>query len=346
MWFRVVLMLLACVDLATLPVNSARILAVQTVCGKSHWNFMSGVLRALVEGGHTVTAFTPFPDGNQENYTEVDISRDMYCFREQNLKGAVANFSRPVSVIDLMVLLSREQCDTVYANDRMIELMRQNAATPFDLVFIEPLMSECVSYIATLLDVPVIYVIPLSVTSLMEHYNTGHFSNPAVVSHVLAAYGLPTTFVQRLTNTAIFAYELVTSKFTMSLVKRNNPRPYDLVPLYKPSLVFVNSHPVMSASSSIVTNVINVGGIHLNVAKSLPKDILEFIEQSPIGVIYFSFGSTTKMSSLPEHIKKAFLEVLAELPQRILMKYEEELEDKPKNIMTKKWLPQRDILRI
>jgi glucuronosyltransferase len=73
---------------------------------------------------------------------------------------------------------------------------------------------------------------------------------------------------------------------------------------------------------------------------------LEFIEQSPIGVIYFSFGSTTKMSSLPEHIKKAFLEVLAELPQRILMKYEEELEDKPKNIMTKKWLPQRDILRI
>jgi glucuronosyltransferase len=72
---------------------------------------------------------------------------------------------------------------------------------------------------------------------------------------------------------------------------------------------------------------------------------LEFIEQSPIGVIYFSFGSTVKTSSLPEHIKKAFFEALAELPQRILMKYEEELQDKPKNIMTKKWLPQRDILR-
>jgi glucuronosyltransferase len=73
---------------------------------------------------------------------------------------------------------------------------------------------------------------------------------------------------------------------------------------------------------------------------------LEFIEQSPNGVIYFSFGSTVKMLSLPEHIIKAFLKALAELPQRILMKYEEELEDKPKNIMTKKWLPQRDILRI
>lgn len=72
---------------------------------------------------------------------------------------------------------------------------------------------------------------------------------------------------------------------------------------------------------------------------------MEFIEQSQSGVIYFSFGSTVKMSSLPEHIKKAFLTALAQLPQRILMKYEEELEDKPKNIMTKKWLPQRDIIR-
>jgi len=47
---------------------------------------------------------------------------------------------------------------------------------------------------------------------------------------------------------------------------------------------------------------------------------------------------------MPEQIKKALLETFAQIPQRILWKYENELEDIPKNMMIRKWLPQRDIL--
>lgn len=73
--------------------------------------------------------------------------------------------------------------------------------------------------------------------------------------------------------------------------------------------------------------------------------MLKFIEDSPNGVIYFTFGSVIKMSTLPDHIKKSFKEALAKLPQRILWKYEDDqVEDMPKNVMTKKWFPQRDIL--
>jgi len=50
------------------------------------------------------------------------------------------------------------------------------------------------------------------------------------------------------------------------------------------------------------------------------------------------------MSTIPESIKKALLKALGRVPQRVLLKYEDEMEDKPKNIMTKQWLPQRDIL--
>lgn len=50
------------------------------------------------------------------------------------------------------------------------------------------------------------------------------------------------------------------------------------------------------------------------------------------------------MSSIPEHIKKVLIEAFAEIPQRVLWKYENELEKIPKNMMIKKWLPQRDIL--
>lgn len=51
------------------PVDAANILAVETIPGKSHWNVMRSVLRALTERGHTVTVFTPFVDGDRDGYT-------------------------------------------------------------------------------------------------------------------------------------------------------------------------------------------------------------------------------------------------------------------------------------
>lgn len=74
------------------------------------------------------------------------------------------------------------------------------------------------------------------------------------------------------------------------------------------------------------------------------QDILEFIEDSPHGVIFFSLGTVIATSTLPDHIQNAFKDAFAGLPQRVLMKYEGEMMDKPKNVMTGKWLPQRDIL--
>lgn len=50
------------------------------------------------------------------------------------------------------------------------------------------------------------------------------------------------------------------------------------------------------------------------------------------------------MSSLEKNIINAFKDALGQVPQRVLWKYEGEMEDKPKNVMTKEWFPQRDIL--
>lgn len=74
------------------------------------------------------------------------------------------------------------------------------------------------------------------------------------------------------------------------------------------------------------------------------QDILDFIENSPHGIILLSFGSVVTLSSLPENIQKSFKDAIAEVPQRVLMKYDGEMHNKPKNVMISKWLPQRDIL--
>lgn len=72
---------------------------------------------------------------------------------------------------------------------------------------------------------------------------------------------------------------------------------------------------------------------------------MEFIEDSPQGVIYFSFGSVSSMSSLPTTIQQVFIGAFAQIPQRVLWKYDGEIKGLPDNIMTKDWFPQRDILR-
>jgi len=71
---------------------------------------------------------------------------------------------------------------------------------------------------------------------------------------------------------------------------------------------------------------------------------LEFIDDAPNGVIYFTFGSVVSMASLPESVLRVFKEAIAQVPQKVLWKYEGEMADKPKNVMTRKWFPQRDIL--
>lgn len=51
------------------------------------------------------------------------------------------------------------------------------------------------------------------------------------------------------------------------------------------------------------------------------------------------------MNTAPSYLQKAFLEALEELPQRILWKYENPIGGKSlKNVMIRKWFPQRDIL--
>lgn len=75
------------------------------------------------------------------------------------------------------------------------------------------------------------------------------------------------------------------------------------------------------------------------------KDLLKFIEQSEHGVIYISLGSMINGASFPKEKLKAILDALAELPQRVVWKWEaKSLPGKPKNIFVSKWLPQNDLL--
>ncbi|VVC33682.1 UDP-glucuronosyl/UDP-glucosyltransferase [Cinara cedri] len=328
------------------PVENASILAVQIVPAKSHWNFMNSILRALTERGHHVTVFTPFSDGgDRDNYTEVDTSGQFPTLLEMDLADTLIRKSRPTSMVKVAQALGTNTCDIIYANDRLKEIMRNDGQPIFDLIVTETLGSDCVSYLSIKLNLPTVHLIASPMITYAERSLLGHIPNPATVSHSYYYKARPKTFSDRLHNTALSTYSVLYFGFREWTVKFTNPKPYNSIARpVQASLLFVNSHYISEPSRPFPPTVVQVGGIHLKPPKSLPKDILEFIENSPNGVILFTFGSTIKVSSIPEHIMNIFKNALARVPQRILWKYEEEMKNKPKNVMIAKWLPQRDIL--
>lgn len=55
-------------------------------------------------------------------------------------------------------------------------------------------------------------------------------------------------------------------------------------------------------------------------------------------------GSQIKSSLFDNEKKQAFINVFSKLKQKIIWKYEDDLPNKPDNILIEKWLPQSDIL--
>ncbi|VVC34040.1 Hypothetical protein CINCED_3A018919 [Cinara cedri] len=332
-----------------LPAENARILAIETIAAKSHWNFMSAVLRSLTGGGHNVTVFTPFPKGNEENYTEVDMSDVLPVKIGMDLTSVIQDFGDARSLVSKATEIMSVFCDMIYNDSRVIGILAGGLDANFDAIVIEPGPAPCLTYAAAGSNLPVIYTVPMAKAFLTDNGAVRDVSNPATVSSIFSRHAVPKTFAQRFSNTLLSVYieAYVTLQHALRRVAvkfATDRRPYDEYVPDQPSILFTNGHYVSDAARPIPANVVSVGGIHLKPPEKIPKDILEFIEDSPHGVVLFTFGSTVLMASTPDHIRTAFLEALAQLPQRVLLKYEVKLRDIPNNVMVRKWFPQRDIL--
>jgi len=77
---------------------------------KSHWYFMRGVLRTLVDSGHQVTVYTPLPDPGTpatDGYTEADTN-DEYRKRTReavvkDVTEILMHLSRPSTIVPMLI---------------------------------------------------------------------------------------------------------------------------------------------------------------------------------------------------------------------------------------------------
>lgn len=214
-------------------------------------------------------------------------------------------------------------------------------------------MTPCGYFLAHLLDSRIVVFSPNGPFSIMIEPGLGNSINPFVQPSLLAPFIEPMTFFQRLLNVFLEIMLRAYTKYIDSLQMESIREHFgedvpdsDTTLKERSAIGIVNSHFITQGSWPLYKNVIEVGGIHIKPAKELPPDLKKFMDSHPEGVVYVSFGSAIKPSSMTPEQKNVFLDsftTLKDVP--IIWKWDDDdLTGIPENVLVQKWLPQNDLL--
>lgn len=224
-----------------------------------------------------------------------------------------------------------------------------NSEQNFDVVIMEHYVNEALVGIAHNFHCPVIVLEPFP-SSQKSNYI---FANPSPSSYVPDIMGTFTkymTFWERLENFVSVNIDEVLREILYMPIQRKLFKKYfktdleldDL--LFNISLMLTNSHPSVNNVAPHVSNIIEIGGFHINPPKKLPEDLQKFLDNAKEGVVVFSMGTNLKSKDLTIEVRKSLLNSFSKIKQKVLWKFETDLPEAPKNVKVMNWLPQQDTL--
>nr|XP_053653618.1 UDP-glycosyltransferase UGT5-like isoform X3 [Cherax quadricarinatus] len=288
------------------PERSYKILMLLPVSSRSHRNVFMPLAEALADRGHKIVMLTNQPKSSKHPNIE-DNTHDLPYFKDENI-NFFENRKSPSGAFQLFETSLPTLARELYKIPLVKDLYERRKE--FDVIVIDQLFNEVVY--------PFLHEIPFITlsTSGMEARQSsvlGNVLNPAYVPNFLEDYPRPMSLWHRLYNTFVhIGFPLYWRKWSV-------------VPL--------------------IQKEVEVGAMHCRPAKPLPQELESWITGAgSSGVIYFSLGSVARSTTMPVQYRDLFIQAFRRLPQRVIWKYEEELEDVPDNVMISKWLPQQDVL--
>ncbi|KAF5287369.1 hypothetical protein FQA39_LY15972 [Lamprigera yunnana] len=326
----------------------ALILGIVSTPSYSHQVPFQPIWKELSLRGHQVTTITTdlIRDSTLVNLTEIDLSsayviwnKNIATMTTQNIFLIMLNFGKITQELGHNMFLHPE-----------IDALIKNGSETFDLVMSEFLMVSTFAF-GERFKCPTI-----ALTSLQPlNFHNSLVGNP---NHVVLFPDpiMPQeepNLVGSIRYILMYLFFNVIQWHTMANVEQKLVEKYfgtDYPPitdtLKNISLVFSNSDPIFHKPRPLMPNVIQIGGkVNRLPPKPLPKEVESKLNSSTNGFIYFSLGSNVKSKDLTEETRATLMETFAELPYTVLWKFEaENLPNKPKNVLTQKWLPQEIVL--
>lgn len=336
-------------------VDGANILGIFPIGGRSHWLPYEGMMKALLNAGHNITVITSYPQKKPlPNWTDIDIS-SVEGTKINSLSMDVVStvLQNPRANFNYITGINRRFCKIAHSFPQTKALIDGSSEHKFDVVFTEIFGADCDVGFAWKLGVPLISV-ESSKTQPWSYYRLGSPVYPSYMHTIHVDFPTDMNFWQRLYNTAYHLYYVVgyyrdhndaeTNRISRDFFGADVPHINEIIS--RTSLIFSNSHHTLDGPVPLVPNLIEVAGIHIrDDHQPLPVALQKFMDDAKEGVVYFTLGSLVRVSTLPNSTIDAFRNAFARLPQKVLWKFELEMENMPSNVMISKWFPQKDIFR-
>ncbi|XP_053964603.1 UDP-glucosyltransferase 2-like [Anastrepha ludens] len=357
------LLVLAILLAATPPSNGARILAVYSFPGKSHFMMHRALMSELIKNGHQVTMITAYTMASLNlgcNYTEILIE-PVYDFWKDIKEDAGAKNIFELTTMDVPAFFQMLQVLGMATTEHALKQPKVQAIINtkqtegvYDLLLVEQFYQEA------FLALSYIYKIPIVSTSTLGYENhmsqmVGIITPWSYVPHGFLPYTDRMSFWERAKNAYYSLYEDLHREY------KYFPLMDELVTKYfghlgidlpkvsamekRLSAILLNSYAPLTSARPTIDALVPVGGMHIYPPEKLPADMQKFLDEAEHGAIYFSLGSNVESKDMPDAYLKIFLDVFRSMKQRVLWKFENEsVVNLPPNVMVKKWMPQSDIL--
>nr|XP_053656458.1 UDP-glycosyltransferase UGT5-like [Cherax quadricarinatus] len=327
------------------PERSYRILMLLPFSSRSHKSVFMPLAVALADRGHKIVMLTNHHKSSKHPNI-VEVPHNLTYTKEEST-NIFHDRATPTGIFQFMARVLPAAARDIYKIPAVKNLY--NRRKEFDLVVINHMYNEA-AY-------PFLHEVPfitLSTPGMDPRQSAvlGNVLNPAYVPNYLQSFPTPMSAWHRFYNTMIhIGFACFWRKWAIvPLIQKEISAQFpELPPLLElernMSLALLNTHFTIGTPLPLLPSQVEVGAMHCHPANSLPHELESWItEAGSSGVIYFSLGSVTRSSSMPVQYRDLFIQAFRRLPQRVIWKYEEELEDVPDNVMINKWLPQQDIL--
>ncbi|VEN63192.1 unnamed protein product [Callosobruchus maculatus] len=318
----------------------------------SHYILGEALASGLAEAGHDVTIVSAFQTKNPPNngsYREIVLtgsSKDNENHLTTNLfaRGSMNKFSAMAKLNSLGHKTVRE----ALKHPKFQELI--HSGERFDVMVTEQFHNDGIKPLAVHFNAHLI-ILSTIIPNLWVNALVGNPSPASYIPDYTLNYPIQMSLLQRTWNLVIKTAAYVNQHLLFYPKQRKIAE--ELIPngldfdsaLYNVSLVLCNSHESVNQPVPMVPNMIHIGGYHIKPPKKLSQEFQEFMDSAQEGVVYFSLGSTIKPSTMSEDKKRAILQALGKLKQKVLWKWDEDyISDKPTNIKLAKWIPQQDLL--
>ncbi|XP_046993383.1 UDP-glucosyltransferase 2-like [Schistocerca americana] len=330
--------------------EAAKILSIVPFPAVSHQGPLRTMSLELARRGHQVTFITTNPSKKSiANFTEIDISASYKYLRTTSDWMAMAHWTA-TDMIFSWKRLGGGICEGDLSAPEMQEFIK--SAPKFDLVILERLLTPCFyGLIHKVGSPPLIGYVTVSAT-IPSLWIDGNPSNPAYLPDFLVGYSHRMSFWERLYMTYVWVCINYYYSYVMMPNQEEIQRKYfgsDIPSVHETeknfSLMLINNHFSINYPRPNLPNMIELTGLHVEPnSPPLPKDIQDWLDGAENGAVYFSLGSTLQASMMPEDKRLEFLEGFKKIPQRVLWKWEKDMDDLPPNVKVSKWLPQQSVL--